>query len=318
MTKHHPSTTPPTSAPSDAVDEIVRISKRKKDTPVRITFLQQERDGKKSAGPASSLVTAGDHRGLLLYLLLLTKASSDPWNAALPSAAWARALGLALPESKTARSTISKIWLRLERRGLVERERKNRLADVFLRCEGGSGDPYTAPGAVGDRYFRVPLALWTEGPDQDHRWYQELTLPELYVMLVSRSLGDDFRLPVENAPDWYGVSADTVNRGLLGLQAKGLMVVDHIYKKAPLSPVGYTAEQRYTLQAPFGPVGRRSGSPVPKKRSRSATGPAAKKTIRTKLESTTEKVASVKPKAAAKNAAATTARRTGGSATAGR
>ncbi len=295
MTNPDPSTTPPTSGPADAVDEIVRISKRKNFTPVRNEFLQREDDGKKLPGPASSLITSGDHRGLLLYLLLLTKASSEPWDAALPAAAWARALGIPLPESKTARSTISKIWLRLERRGLVRRERKQRLADVFLCAEDGLGDPYTAPGAVGDRYFRVPLELWTEGPDAHRRWYQDLSLPELYILLVGRSLGDDFRLPVESAPEWYQVSADTVNRGLLGLQSKGLIVVDQTFKKAPLSAVGYTAEHRYTLQAPFGPVGRRSGAPAPKKR-RPAPRPIAKKATASKPKPTAKKAAVSKPK----------------------
>ena len=101
-----------------------------------------------------------------------------------------------LPTSKTAPSTISKIWLRLQRRQLVKRSRKNRVADVFLCSEDGSGAAYKSPGAVGDRYFRVPLALWTQGPDAAQRWDQVLTLPELYVILIGRSLGDDFRLPV--------------------------------------------------------------------------------------------------------------------------
>jgi hypothetical protein len=253
---------PPTSSSADAANEIVRISQRKKDFPIRLDFLQRVVDGKKIPGPARKLVTAGDHRGLLLYLLLLTKASSEPWDAALPAAAWARALGLALPDTKAARSTVSKVWLRLEQHGLVKRQRKERLADVFLLHEDGEREQYQAPGAVGDRYFRVPLDLWTSGPDSDQRWYQALGMPELVVMLIGRSLGDSFRLPAENGPDWYGISADTISRGLAGLQKHGLTTVDKTYKKAPLSAVGYTAEHHYTLQAPFGPVGRRSGTPV--------------------------------------------------------
>jgi hypothetical protein len=92
------------------------------------------------------------------------------------------------------------------------------------------------------------------------RWYQALTLPELTMVLVGRSLGDAFRLPYEMGPDWYGVSADTVARGIHGLQERGLIHVERRFKKAPLSAVGYTAEQRYTLLEPFGPVGHLSGS----------------------------------------------------------
>jgi hypothetical protein len=247
----------------ETVDAIVAASKRRTHLTIRREFLQQEDSGKPEGGPLSDLVTAGDHRGLLLYLLLLTKASAPPWDAALPSAVWARALNISLPDSKSARSTISKIWLRLERHQLVERKRSRRWADVTLLREDGSGLPYTSPGSSGDRYIRFPLALWSEGPKSSARWFEVLTLPELAVLLIGRSLRDGFWLPVERGPEWYRVSADTLQRGLSGLQRHNLLTVDKTYKSAPLSAVGYTAEHRYTLKAPFGPMGR-----TPKQNSR--------------------------------------------------
>lgn len=250
---------------NDAVDEIVRVSKRRKNFGVRLGFVQRTVNGKKLPGPLADLVTAGDRRGLILYLLLLTKATAKPWNAALPAAAWARALGLLDPENKTARSTVSKIWLRLARLQLIRRgPRKERMADVFLLREDGQGDPYAELGATHDRYFKVPLSLWLSGPSGTDRWYLSLTLPELVVILIGRSLGDGFWLPAEKGPDWYGISADTISRGISGLQGRGLLDVKQLFKKAPLSPQGYTAEHRYTLLPPFGPVGRRSGSPAKK------------------------------------------------------
>jgi hypothetical protein len=140
----------PTVSAADTVDEIVTASKRKADFPLRRVFLQRVADEGLVPGPLAGLVKAGDLRALLLYLLLVTKASSPPWDAALPAAVWARSLDLPLPGSKTARSTISKMWLRLERHGLVSRLRTRRLADVFLLREDGSGDIYTSPGEVGD------------------------------------------------------------------------------------------------------------------------------------------------------------------------
>lgn len=247
--------------PADTVDAIVKASKRTAEFPLRREFLQTRVDARVEPGPMGALVRAGDHRALLLYLLLLTKASAEPWDAALPAATWARALGIALPESKTARSTVSKIWLRLERHQLVSRSRHQRLADVYLRREDGHGEEYTSPGSVRENYCKIPLALWLEGPDDKSRWYQHLTLPELAVLLIGRSLGDGFRLPFESGPEWYGVSADTLSRGVHGLNARGLLEVNKRYKAAPLSAVGYTAEHRYTLQPPFGPVGHVSGSP---------------------------------------------------------
>lgn len=251
---------PPEVSAADTIDAIVRASKRPKDFPLRREFLQRRVDEVVIPGPLSELVKAGDHRALLLFLLLLTKASAQPWDAALPAATWARALDIALPESKSARSTVSKVWMRLENRGLVARTRRERLADVRLLREDGLGEDYTSPGEVGEPYCKVPLALWLLGPDEAHRWYQALSLPELTVLLIGLSLGDAFRLPYESAPDWYGVSADTINRGVAGLAGRGLLDVNKRFKKAPLSAVGYTAEHLYTLQEPFGPIGYRSGS----------------------------------------------------------
>jgi hypothetical protein len=252
----------PVASSGETVDEIVAASKRtSKGFPVRQSFLQvRDEEGEPRPGPLGPLVTAGDVRGVLLFLLLLTKASAAPWDAGLPAAVWARALGLPLPNSKTATSTISKIWLRLERHGLVTRQRRKRVAVVTLMREDGSGLPYTPPGEVRERYMKVPLALWQQGPGGSHRWYQELTLPELAVMLIARSHGDGFRLPYELGPRWYGISADTLQRGVDRLSRRGLLAVDKTFKLAPLSPLGYTAEHRYTLQAPFGPIGKPSAS----------------------------------------------------------
>jgi len=148
--------------------------------------------------------------------------------------------------------------MRLERHGLVTRKRSRRLADVYLLREDGLGGTYTSPGEVRDRYIRVPLSLWREGPREAKRWYQVLTLPELAILLIGRSLSDGFRLPFEMGPEWYGISADTVARGIAGLREHGVLRMDQTFKKAPLSPVGYTAEHRYTLLEPFGPVGRKA------------------------------------------------------------
>lgn len=249
----------PESTADETVDGLVAASRRLGGFPLRREFLQQADDhDQRIPGPLASLVVTGDRRALLLYLLLVTKASSAPWDARLPAAVWARALGVDLPTTKTAASTISKAWLRLERRQLVRRARSKRLAVVTLLREDGSGREYTSPGEVGDRFFKVPLALWGQGPEPGGRWYRELRLPELAVLLIGLSLADGFRLPVEQGPDWYGVSADTIGRGIAGLAERGLLRTDKLFKKAPLSAVGYTAEHHYTLLSPFGPVGRPS------------------------------------------------------------
>ena len=64
----------------------------------------------------------------------------DPWDAAFGSPVWARALGHALPTSKSAASSVSKAWLRLEQRNLIKRARVGRKASVTLLREDGSVD----------------------------------------------------------------------------------------------------------------------------------------------------------------------------------
>lgn len=262
---------PPEATAHDAVDALVAASHRKT-LPLRRSFIAAPGDdGVDVPGPLGRLVTAQDRRGLLLYLMLVTKASSGEWESTLPAPVWARALGMTLPQSKTAASTISKTWLRLETHGLVKRARLGRLASVKLLREDGSGDAYQLPATAGDSYLQVPCALWTSGPGSgNHRWYELMTLPELAVLIIARSRSDRVSLPLERAPERFGISADTLGRGLKGLVDRDLLTVDETYVKRPLSPIGYSAERRYTLNPPFGPIRKLS--------------PAAKRTIGRKLK----------------------------------
>jgi hypothetical protein len=247
----------PVASPDDTVSAILGQGNRDH-TPVRIAFLQRTEGGKRVPGPLAQFVTTGDRRGIILYLLLLGKASKDPWDAALPAAVWARALGVPLPTTKGATSSVSKTWLRLEQRRLVKRSRWKRMAKVVLLREDGSGAPYTHPAGEGG-YFKLPHAFWLNGPAADQRWCRVLSLAEIAMLLIACSHKPRFRLPFEQAPAWYGISADTAARGLHGLEAKGLLTVDRTFKLAPLAPAGYTSENVYTLFLPF--AHRREGSP---------------------------------------------------------
>ena len=250
MTSRESEGNPATS--HDTVDAITKASGRKA-FPLRRVFLQQKRDGETRPGPLAKFVSAGDRTGLLLYFLALTKASQEPWDVSLHSEVWARALGLPLPDRPTARGRVSKAWSRIAERDLVVRARQGRLAKFTLLCEDGSGSPYTRPKKG---YLQVPHGLWTEGPSPSERWYQLLTLPELVFLVIARSNLDAFRLPVERGPEYYDVSADTLQRGYQGLRDRGLLLVRSSTFKAPLLPTGLSYENRYTLQPPFGPFGR--------------------------------------------------------------
>lgn len=252
---------PPATA-NQTMDAIADDSGRDH-APLRKTFLQQVTpDGAACGSKLADLVRAGDSLGLRLYLTAVLKTSSEPWDTALPAPVWARALGNELPNSKSATGGVSKAWRRLEDHGLIERSRYNRMAQIRLLREDGSGQEYTHPGDKNTRtdhsddYFKVPVALWRFGPIDERRWIRELSVPELAMLLISLSLNDSFWLPVEKVPDWYGVSADTAQRGMSGLRTRELLSVDTRAKTAPLSPTGFTTEHRHTLQAPFGPMGR--------------------------------------------------------------
>lgn len=214
--------------------------------PVRKTFVQQGSKADPRPGPLASLVRNGDQRGLDTYLLLKAVASAPPFNSQRSAAVWARALrhtGVTANEQ-----TISRIWRRLESLGLVDRSKTGRLANITLLKEDGSGELYERPsGESEDTYLQVPVAYWL---DED-RWCAELELPAKAMLLVALSLKPPFVLPVEKAPEWYGISADTAQRGLASLVACEVLTVTRTYKKAALAPLGYTYDSRYTLQGVF-------------------------------------------------------------------
>lgn len=256
MTKNHSNGDSATT--HDTVNAIAHSTQRDA-FPLRQTFVQQKLGGASRPGPLASFITAGDRTALLLYFLALTKASTEPWDVALHSAVWARALGLPEPTGHTARGRVSKAWTRLVDRKLVVRSRRNRTAQFTLLLEDGSGDPYTRPSGKAGRFINVPHALWTDGPaGGSSRWFEDLSLPELTFLIIALSNLDSFALPVERGPDYYGISADTLSRGYRGLRGKGLLKVRSKRMIAPLAPEGYSYENRYTLRSPFGPRGQTS------------------------------------------------------------
>lgn len=239
----------------DTVDFIVQGSQRRGSFPLRRTFIQQKHGRETIEAPLASFVSSGDKTALLLYFLALTKASHDPWDVSLHSAVWARALGLPDPTGNTARGRISKAWTRLVERNLVVRSRRKRQAVFTLLTEDGSGETYSAPTS---HYIKIPLELWTAGPNAEARWYRDLSMPELTFLIIALSNLDQFALPVERGPDYYHISADTLLRGSQGLRNKQLLRVQRRSVKAPLAPGGFAYENLYTLQPPFGPRGRTS------------------------------------------------------------
>lgn len=112
--------------------------------------------------------------------------------------------------------------------------------------EGGNSADYTHPGkSKGDPYFKLPHTYWTDG------WCKRLKLPAKAMLLVCLSMRPGFYLPLGKVPEWYGFSEDTAQRGMQQLVEEGLLTYKSVSKKAPLTPLGFTTERRYTLMAPF-------------------------------------------------------------------
>ena len=229
------------ASPTETLEALLSRSGRES-IPIRRSFVQI-REPPGGAGPLAAFVSGRQAISLDLYLLGRVVASREPFDVALPARVWARALGLGGRSSAAA--TISQSWSWLEEQRLVVTRRRGRLREVVFLREDGSGRPYTHPAEDGD-YFKFPLAYW-EG-----RYPGRLSLPAKALLLIASSLGPDFWLPHERGARWYGLSRDTVARGLSTLLRLGLLEVRYVRKKAPLSPRGYTDERRYALRAPFG------------------------------------------------------------------
>jgi|SRR5579862_79542 len=240
----------PVAGPAETLRWFLERSKRAHAVPVHTVFVQQRARNRGVPSVLAEFVRARRDLALELYLLCLMGATSEPHTISRPSFAWARALGLA--PTRTTGALISKQWRWLEERRLVERSRgAGNVAVIGLLREDGSGDPFR-PTIRGGQYFQIPLEYWTQN------WRGKLTLPEKAILLIGLSLSDDFYLPNERAKEWYGVSADTCQRGLAGLSRHGLLFERVFQKAAPASPIGYTRQHHYTLMRPFGPKGVRS------------------------------------------------------------
>ena len=226
----------------DTVAAMLKKSKRRR-LGLRRMFVQSGPQGRPVPGPLASFVRGHDELGLDLCLLMRAVASAPPYQANYDAAVWARALNLRGP---SATATISRAWKRLEDARLIERGRVGRKARITALQEDGSGAPYAAPtGATEDPYFQVPVAYWLDG------WYMKLGLAAKAMLLIALSLRDGFVLPTDRASKWYGISADTAEKGLHELRDAALLTYIPTQRPAPLVGVGFVQVRHYYLRPPF-------------------------------------------------------------------
>lgn len=238
---------PPTPPPREQVlRDLLRQSGRGI-VPIRKTFVQIGRGSSTRPGPLANFVRRHDVRGLDAYLLVHALASGGDFSCEYPATVWARALGLdsAATES-AARGAVSKVMKRLdEDHRLIRRGRRRRRSVVTLLEEDGSREDYRHPHKLNQQWLRLPHAYWLDG------YHLDLSLPAKAILLVALSLNDDFILPVEKAPQWYGLSADTATRGLRELRDARLLTVDISWDLSYRSSAFHVEKRKYTLLGAF-------------------------------------------------------------------
>lgn len=230
----------------ETLEDLLRRSKRDR-IPIRRTFLQLG-DGRGSRpGPLAAFVNPPRPRALDLYLLLHAGASAPPWDVTQPAMSWARMLGM--PSTRSSETTISRTWSWVEAQRLVRTTRDGRVRSAYLMLEDGTGQVYTRPlrGQPFTRrgYFNVPYEYFLDD------WHHRLKLPAKATLMICLAQKPIFTLPTEPAAGWYGISADTLQRGLDQLVNTGLLHRWWRSKKAPRARYGFTKINHYRLLAPF-------------------------------------------------------------------
>ncbi|MGW4824286.1 hypothetical protein ACWEP4_36465 [Streptomyces sp. NPDC004227] len=212
--------------------------------PLRKTFVQAPKGAVSRHGPLKEFVTGRDLRGLKAYLMIVAACSNgtNGWSTEHDSAVWARMMDIL--ETATEQSARTGAWRtlrRLEKRRLIICHRRGTKITVTLLREDGSGKPYDRPrgDTEENRFLQIPATFWTKGYDE------ALDLPALALLLVVAREKNWSTFPSDKAPEWYGWSADTHERGLKKLLELGLVERREEYKKAPLSPLGVTMAYQY-------------------------------------------------------------------------
>lgn len=225
-----------------SVMAILYASQRKKNIPIRNSFLQTGGYKNPTPGLMGDLINSSNGRSLDLYLLHRLAASAGPdWSTTRSAAVWARALGL--DDEEYGRSGVSRCWKKLENLKLISRKRgKKRETEITTLCEDGSGDSYESPKK---KYFTLPLEYWTE------EWYRKLGYPAKAVLLIASSLQPGFYLPGPKIKQWYGFSPDTLHKGVGQLQKFRLLDVERRQTENWNTTEIVVTQNHYTLLGSF-------------------------------------------------------------------
>lgn len=226
-----------TSAASLEAAEEIRSTSGRRDTsfPVRKKFV---RAGSPDAPPPplAQLVERRALVALKLYLALVWRSASPPYDTNKTARGWATLLDLPKPDTsgaariRAARATLAEI-------GLTEviQRAANEAPALRLLNESGDRAPYelpstsyfkedrggTSPFDNPNMYLQVPTALWTEGLLQQMSMG---ALSMLLILLAERAdRGDGVWFSTAEFPNRYRISAPTRSRGTKELVEAGLL-----------------------------------------------------------------------------------------------
>lgn len=223
---------------------------------IRAEFLQGPGAGRKpgAPGPLHLFVLGRQHFALELYLLAHQLALGGDYDfPALPAGAVARALGKSGPGGE---ASVSRAWSWLESQNLISKKREGSLLRVNLLRENGSKEARPKPTYP---FFQLSKRFFLDG------YHERLSLPATAVLLIA--LNRSFRsewwtLPAEPSSVFYGISPETIRRGLDELRDKQIAEVRLITKRDARSRFGVVRLNEYRLLHPF----ERSDRPAPKKK----------------------------------------------------
>jgi hypothetical protein len=201
-----------TFTPASLREELLGKQQRERAS-LRVDFCQ-EYGGNRAAGPLNLFVGGRRLFALQLYLLLVCLASAPPWDRMMSASSWALALD---EQGRGAESKVSRNWAWMREGNLVATERIGRQLQIIRLQESGSGEAYTRPKKG---FFYVPFAYFIED------WHEKLSLAGTTALLIALSRSSHkpwFNLPLERAPEWYSISADTLKNGFDELQDQQLL-----------------------------------------------------------------------------------------------
>jgi hypothetical protein len=228
--------------------------------PMRKRFVQRPAGSKVRASVLADLVTGRHERALdallLLHALVPVLDDENPFLLAT----WARMLSTETTTWST--QTVSRAFDLLTEFALVDREPRGRRVLVRPLREDGSGEEWTHPGVgenVGKGYFTIPYDYWKSG------LADRLAMPGkamFLIMLAETTRNPTFSMAVERAPEWYGISERTAERGYKELRTQrtktdqSLLLELRQVVAEPRSPTGLRAVWHRALEDPYSMTAR--------------------------------------------------------------